>query len=75
MLTCNIDKRGRVLRTTMGILTALVGAGLVAAWWAAALPPWSQWAGIAAMLGGGFMIFEGVNGWCVVRAMGFKTPI
>jgi len=27
------------------------------------------------MLGGAFMIFEGVNGWCVVRAMGFKTPI
>jgi hypothetical protein len=27
------------------------------------------------MLGGAFMIFEGVNGWCAVRAMGFKTPI
>ena len=74
-MQCNIDKRGRVLRTTMGVVTVLVGAGLVAAALLDRLSPWAIYAGIAAVLGGAFMIFEGVNGWCVVRAMGFKTPI
>ena len=74
-MQCNIDKRGRVLRTTMGIITDLVGCGLVVAALIGGAPAWFLYAGIAAMLGGGFMIFEGVNGWCAVRAMGFKTPI
>jgi hypothetical protein len=74
-MQCNIDKRGRTLRTTMGIVTDAVGTGLVAAAIFGWLPSWALYAGIAAMLGGAFMIFEGVNGWCVVRAMGFKTPI
>ena len=75
-MQCNIDRRGRVLRTTMGVVTDLIGTGLVLAWALGALPDaWALWAGIAALLGGGFMIFEGVNGWCAVRAMGFKTPI
>ena len=75
-MQCNIDRRGRTLRTTMGIVTDLIGTGLVIAWALGALPDaWALWAGIAAMLGGAFMIFEGVNGWCVVRALGFKTPI
>ena len=74
-MQCNIDKRGRVLRTTLGIATAAVGAVLLAGHFLGRLPGWSLPAGIAATLGGAFMIFEGVNGWCVVRAMGFKTPI
>jgi len=74
-MQCNIDKRGRTLRTTMGIVTDAVGTGVVAAAIFGWLPSWALYAGIAAMLGGAFMIFEGVNGWCVVRAMGFKTPI
>jgi hypothetical protein len=59
----------------MGIVTDAIGAGLVAAAVLGWLPSWALYAGVAAMLGGAFMIFEGVNGWCVVRAMGFKTPI
>jgi hypothetical protein len=39
------------------------------------VPAWVLYAGIATVLGGAFMIFEGVNGWCAVRALGFKTPI
>jgi hypothetical protein len=74
-MQCNIDKRGRMLRTTMGVVTDAIGTGLVAAAVLGWLPSWALYAGIAAMLGGAFMIFEGVNGWCVVRAMGFKTPI
>ena len=74
-MQCNIDRRGQALRTTMGAATTLVGAGLLAARFAFDVASVPAWAGIAAVVGGAFMIFEGVNGWCVVRAMGFKTPI
>jgi hypothetical protein len=75
-MQCNIDRRGRLLRTGMGVATDLAGTGLVLGWLLGWLPDaWALWTGVAAMLGGAFMIFEGVNGWCVVRAMGFKTPI
>jgi len=74
-MQCNIDKRGQTLRTTMGVVTALAGAGLIGARFGAGLDAVPLWAGLAALAGGAFMIFEGVNGWCVVRAMGFKTPI
>jgi len=30
-------------------------------------------AGAAVTVAGLFMIFEGIKGWCAVRAMGFKT--
>jgi hypothetical protein len=29
----------------------------------------------AIVFGGAFTIFEARAGWCVVRAMGFKTPL
>ncbi len=74
-MQCNIDFRGRALRTTMGILTGLIGGGAVGGWCLGVLPSWTLGIGIALLLGGAFMIFEGVNGWCAVRAMGFKTPI
>jgi hypothetical protein len=74
-MQCNIDQSGRLLRTSLGIVFTIVGAVLFAANRLGWLPGWALSTGIAAMLGGGFMIFEGVNGWCAVRAMGFKTPI
>ncbi len=80
-MQCNIDRRGRTLRTAMGILTAAIGCGLVAPRlmlfmpFMPCMPAWAFWAGIAAIVGGAFMVFEGVNGWCAVRAMGFKTPV
>jgi len=80
-MQCNIDKRGRVLRTTMGSLISLIGIGLLATASLAGLPGWTLgagwpfWIGVACVLSGAFMVFEGINGWCAVRAMGFKTPI
>lgn len=74
-MQCNIDRRGRVLRTSMGVVTALVGVGMLTARLVFHHDAVPLWAGIAALAGGAFMIFEGVNGWCAVRAMGFKTPI
>lgn len=74
-MQCNIDQRGRVARIVTGGLTALIGAGLLVASRTGALPSWAVWAGLGCLAGGGFAIFEGVKGWCVMRAMGFKTPM
>ena len=74
-MQCNIDNRGRVARIATGILSAAVGAGLIAAARLGSLAPWGLWAGLGFIAGGAFSIFEGVKGWCVVRALGFKTPI
>ncbi|NBW86701.1 MAG: hypothetical protein EBR23_07710 [Planctomycetia bacterium] len=74
-MQCNIDNRGRVARILSGILTAAAGTGLLAGWVMQTLPGWTLWAALAAFAGGAFMVFEGVKGWCVMRAMGFKTPM
>ena len=36
---------------------------------------WPFYAGLALVIVGLFGIFEGLAGWCVVRAMGFKTRL
>jgi hypothetical protein len=86
---CNIDRRGRSIRTIAGAVTLLVGLALLAApMFLGGEPDASTSApessnrnaalligGIAACCGGAFMLFEGLVGWCAVRAMGFKTPI
>ena len=46
-MQCNIDNRGRVARIITGILTALVGVGLIAAWQLGSAAPWGLWAGLA----------------------------
>lgn len=75
-MECNIDARGKAARLIGGItglafgmvLTSLlildVLSGLVASSAAA-----------GAVFGGAFAIFEARAGWCVVRAMGFRTPL
>jgi uncharacterized membrane protein len=73
-LTPNIDHRGRRARLVGGIVIALLGVGLVIAGLyrdgRAMLI-----GGIVAVIVGGFMVFEAANGWCVLRAMGIKTPV
>jgi len=74
-LQCNIDARGKRVRLINGIVTTLIGVLLLFLW---ALPTGSAIAWgltIACIAGGAFMIFEARAGWCVIRAMGFKTPI
>jgi len=70
----NIDHRGRRARLVGGIVIALLGlalliAGLYQAGWAMRI------GGIVALVVGGFMVFEAANGWCLLRAMGIKTPV
>ena len=77
-MQCNIDRAGKTLRLSMGLVTGLIGIGFLVGNFLGIVPlasPWFFKAGVAAIFGGGFMMFEGACGWCVVRAMGFKTPI
>ena len=72
-LTCNIDRKGRRLRAVNGfILLAL--AIFLAIFWANGngLIPWLIV--VFCLLMGLFCIFEGLVGWCALRAMGIKTP-
>jgi hypothetical protein len=75
-MRCNIDARGRLARLICGILTLIASITLVVLSSIAVLTAWWWWL-IAALLaiGGGFQIFEAATGWCIMRAMGFKTPM
>ena len=74
-MQCNIDAKGKAVRLVYGLLM-LAAAGLLAGLALLhVLGGWWVWAGVAALvLMGGFGVFEARAGWCVVRAMGFKTP-
>ena len=75
-MQCNIDGKGRIARLICGALTittgvvllVLAGVGTLAGWW-----PWVA-GGLAVALGA-FQVYESWCGWCVMRAMGFKTPM
>ncbi len=75
-MQCNIDARGKAVRLMMGavmLVAALVVSGLIV--WGL-LPGGWVWALVAVMvLLGVAGVIEGRAGWCVARAMGFRTPI
>ena len=71
-MQCNIDAKGRAVRMIYGVVLLLVGV-LLLIFWAASL--WTWVISIAVALGGAFAIFESRAGWCVLRAMGWKTSI
>lgn len=64
---CNIDRRGRVIRFTIGLLCLAAAAVL---WWGYSEGFWSI--GLLAM--GAVALFEAARGWCVMRAFGASTP-
>ena len=75
-LSCNIDRRGRAVRAFLG--AALVAGGVIA--FVAAARSESGGAalwfiGAGTTLGGVFCLFEAVNGWCALRAVGMRTPL
>jgi hypothetical protein len=74
-LQCYIDSRGRVGRLVKGLILLIAGVAMLVAW---ALPAGSALAWVVTALvlvGGAFAVFEAWAGWCVVRAMGFKTRL
>ena len=75
-MQCNIGAKGKAARLRLGIM-AVIGSALLASivllgyhegtfWWLAV-------GGSA--FGGAFSIWEARAGWCIVRALGFKTPL
>ncbi|MDZ4830208.1 MAG: hypothetical protein SGJ09_08440 [Phycisphaerae bacterium] len=74
-MQCNIDSKGKAVRLMGGAIIEGIGLLLVTLWFVGMMPPWAAIVGAVAIVSGLFGIFEGLSGWCVVRAMGFKTPI
>jgi hypothetical protein len=72
-LTCNIDQKGARVRLVWGIMSLMAGAMLaVMAWWSGV---WWLWFVVAGAMASGLLgLFEAKKRWCVMRAMGFKTP-
>ena len=62
----NIDRRGRVVRASGGL--ALIVGGLV-------ISKPGRWTCSALVVVGGFMLYEAVRGWCLMRACGIKTKL
>jgi len=71
---CNIDQRGRKARIISGAATDAVGALAILAG-VLRNEAWFIVIGALLSVAGLFIIFEGVKGWCVARALGFKTRI
>ena len=75
-LTCNIDRRGRRLRIITGAVVGVCGVAVIL--FSRIEHPHSIGIlilGILLSIAGASMIFEGLRGWCVLRAMGMKTRI
>lgn len=74
-LTCNIGAAGKAARLRVGIMSVAAGLGLALFVGIGVIPSIGWWAVAASVAGGSFSIWEARAGWCVVRAMGFKTPV
>ena len=76
MPECNIDARGKAARMAGGLATLAGAAGLAALLAIDVVTvPFGWYAVAAAVAGGAFAVYEARAGWCVIRAMGFKTPL
>lgn len=76
MFECNIDAKGKAARF-LGGAAAILGSLILAALLATdTLTVGLGWYAVAGgIFGGAFAIFEARAGWCIVRAIGFKTPL
>jgi hypothetical protein len=74
-MQCNIDAKGKVARLISGILVVAVGALLMAMWARGSGLSWKWIFSVLVVAGGLFQIYEAWAGWCVMRAMGFRTPM
>tara|TARA_B100001113_G_scaffold287879_1_gene243585 strand:- start:1337 stop:1570 length:234 start_codon:yes stop_codon:yes gene_type:complete len=73
---CNIDARGKAHRLRLGLLGVAGGVMLGLATLIGVLPTAIGYLMSAGAIGGGaFSVWEARMGWCVVRAMGFKTRL
>jgi len=71
-LTCNINSKGRMLRLIAGFFIFFGGTILFVTNIPGTGTGWRLFQIFLTLLGV-FIMFEGVMGWCAVRAMGIKT--
>lgn len=74
-LTRNIDRAGRWARGLSGLLFLVIAAVVLLGGPGVGGPAWRWTIGIVAAVFGGFQVFEALAGWCVMRALGFRTPV
>ncbi len=75
-MECNIDSQGRVVRFITGIFAILAGFVLAILVSQGILTSESyMFVIIGSILGGAFAMWEARAGWCVVRAIGIRTPL
>ena len=75
-MECNIDSKGRVVRFITGIFAILSGIVLAILVSQGLLTSESyMFIIIGSILGGAFAMWEARAGWCVVRAIGIRTPL
>jgi hypothetical protein len=75
-MQCNLDAKGKAVRILWGAIMIAGSAGVVALIGLDTIGGMWAWISAGALLAMGLLgIYEGRKGWCVVRAMGFKTPV
>ena len=75
-MECNIDQQGRLARLYTGIFAIAVGIAIALLTYLSVIPAALGWIAVAgSVFGGAFAIFEARKGWCIVRAVGIKTPL
>ena len=73
--TCNIGAKGKFLRLSLGLMSMFAGILLLTLSNLDFIVSDKIFIlGIISILGGLFSIWEAREGWCVVRAIGIKTP-
>ena len=76
VMECNIDQKGRLARLYTGIIAIVFGIAIALLTYLSIIPASLGWlAAGSSLFGGAFAIFEARKGWCVVRAIGIKTPL
>jgi hypothetical protein len=75
-MQCNIDARGRRVRIFSGAACCVIAVILaVISYFRFEILSWLGGIALVLFISGAFQIFEGMKGWCVVRAVGIKTRI
>lgn len=72
MPKCNIDQFGRVVRFFTGMMMFFGGSIMFLTGIPGDSTLWRLF-NLALMVLGVFITYEGIMGWCALRAMGFKT--
>ena len=72
---CNIDAKGKLFRFTMGMFSVISGIVVISLFnLNIFISEEILLMGIFSIIGGLFAIWEAREGWCIVRAIGIRTP-